>query len=536
MKQHEPLARATLDTLPMNIAVLDGDGTILFTNRSWQDFGDGDEDESGSVDTDLTGTNYFAGIDMTSDSYAARAVDGIRAVMDGGESLFTMEYPCEMPDGSKWFLMRVVPLAEDGEEVVVAHVDITERKQAELRAEQRAEQLRAERERLEHLLQRINGLVQDVVESLMKAETRSEVHQSLCDRFVTAEPFVATWVGELDLRSSEITPAAWSDDTPVEAAIGLDDEEDPTAAAADSRKLQVVQDVSSLPADSVHREICPEAAAIAALPLVADDTLYGVLTAYAGQPDAFDERETVILTALGHTAGTAINAIERKRILTADELVEVELAIGDDEGFVFDLVAATDCTLEYAGSVRGDSGNFLMFFTAHGPNPSAVLEHAADYPDVASATHVSDFDGQAFFEFEVADPPIVSTLADFGAETREVVVAEDTAQVRAELAADAKVRSVVDALDDRFDSVDLLAYRERERPTQTKQEFVSNLMEQLTDRQRTALQKAYVGGFFEWPRGTSGEDLATSMDISPSTYHQHLRAAQRKVFKKVFDR
>ncbi|WP_231754538.1 helix-turn-helix domain-containing protein [Halapricum sp. CBA1109] len=61
-------------------------------------------------------------------------------------------------------------------------------------------------------------------------------------------------------------------------------------------------------------------------------------------------------------------------------------------------------------------------------------------------------------------------------------------------------------------------------------------MNELTDRQRTAVQKAFVGGFFEWPRGTSGEDLAASMDISPSTYHQHLRAAQRKVFTEIFDR
>ena len=32
-----------------------------------------------------------------------------------------------------------------------------------------------------------------------------------------------------------------------------------------------------------------------------------------------------------------------------------------------------------------------------------------------------------------------------------------------------------------------------------------------------------------------GDDLAESMDISRPTFHQHLRAAQRKVFEELFD-
>lgn len=530
MKQHEPLARATLDTLPMNIAVLDGEGTIVFTNQAWKDF-DTDSDEERT----FTGTNYFAGIDRTSDTYAARAVEGIQSVMDGERSLFTLEYPCETPEESQWFLMRVVPLKEDSEAVVVAHIDITERKHAEIRAQKRARDLKDERQRLEHLIQRINGLVQDVMESLMAADTREAVEQSVCDQFVAAEPFVSAWMGDLDLRSEEITPVAWAGDEPADVSIDRGNETDPTARAAATRDLQVVGDVRDLPDGSIHREICPDARAVAAVPLVADDTLYGVLTAYAAERNAFDDRETTILEALGRTAATAINAIERKRVLTADELVELELEIRDDSGFVFDLSTGLNCRLEYAGSVRdSDADGYLMFVTIEGADPEDVLAAAVDHPDVAAATHVSDFDGRAFFEFEVQNPPIVSTLADYGAETRALAVGDGVATVRAEVAADAKVRSMVDALGERFAAVELLAYRER--PTQTRQEFVSNLMNELTDRQRTAIQKAYVGGFFEWPRGTSGEDLAASMGISPSTYHQHLRAAQRKVFTEIFER
>jgi hypothetical protein len=48
------------------------------------------------------------------------------------------------------------------------------------------------------------------------------------------------------------------------------------------------------------------------------------------------------------------------------------------------------------------------------------------------------------------------------------------------------------------------------------------------------LVRAIVGGFFEWPRDSTGEDLAATMDIGRSTFHQHLRAAQRKAFEELY--
>ncbi|WP_044958497.1 helix-turn-helix domain-containing protein, partial [Halarchaeum acidiphilum] len=51
----------------------------------------------------------------------------------------------------------------------------------------------------------------------------------------------------------------------------------------------------------------------------------------------------------------------------------------------------------------------------------------------------------------------------------------------------------------------------------------------LTDRQRAAFEAAYYGGYFEWPRDSTAEELANAMDVSAPTFHQHLRAAERKL-------
>ena len=56
--------------------------------------------------------------------------DSIQAVLAGRRSSFTLEYPCHSPRAPRWFTMTVTPL-ETGGGVVIAHTDITERKQAE---------------------------------------------------------------------------------------------------------------------------------------------------------------------------------------------------------------------------------------------------------------------------------------------------------------------------------------------------------------------------------------------------------------------
>ncbi|WP_259519790.1 helix-turn-helix domain-containing protein [Halanaeroarchaeum sp. HSR-CO] len=51
----------------------------------------------------------------------------------------------------------------------------------------------------------------------------------------------------------------------------------------------------------------------------------------------------------------------------------------------------------------------------------------------------------------------------------------------------------------------------------------------LTDRQYEIFETAYYGGYFEWPRDSTIEELADSLDIAGSTFHHHLRHAQRKL-------
>ncbi len=142
LRESERFARGTIDGLSSSLAILDADGTILSVNRAWAEFArtnDGDLSSCGE------GVNYLAVCDRAegADSEeAARFAAGIRRVLKGEHDRFALEYPCPGPRGQRWFVGRVTRFPSDGRaRVVVAHENITDRKQAE-------EALREEKDKL----------------------------------------------------------------------------------------------------------------------------------------------------------------------------------------------------------------------------------------------------------------------------------------------------------------------------------------------------------------------------------------------------
>jgi len=56
-----------------------------------------------------------------------------------------------------------------------------------------------------------------------------------------------------------------------------------------------------------------------------------------------------------------------------------------------------------------------------------------------------------------------------------------------------------------------------------------NALDRLTDRQREVLEAAFRAGYYDWPRGSTAEELADSLELTGPTLHGHLRKAERTV-------
>ncbi|MDS4068650.1 MAG: PAS domain S-box protein [Candidatus Competibacter sp.] len=135
----EAFTRDILDSVTSHLAVLDRAGAIVAVNEPWRRFAreNGTEPGQPARRTEV-GVNYLAvcrEANGESSEGAMAAHDGIQAVLAGRLPTFTLEYPCHSPCEQRWFSMTVTPLQTGDGGVVIAHINITERRRAELALE-----------------------------------------------------------------------------------------------------------------------------------------------------------------------------------------------------------------------------------------------------------------------------------------------------------------------------------------------------------------------------------------------------------------
>ena len=121
-----PLAR---DAGPVSLVVLDERGFILASNSAWRESSSA---YGGASNSPHVGKNYLEVCDVASATHApgARAMAaGIRAVIDGSQNTFAIEYACGIGTETCHFTGQVTRL-EEGEQIriVVAHEDISVRR------------------------------------------------------------------------------------------------------------------------------------------------------------------------------------------------------------------------------------------------------------------------------------------------------------------------------------------------------------------------------------------------------------------------
>ncbi|MFC7140638.1 bacterio-opsin activator domain-containing protein [Halosimplex aquaticum] len=534
-RREQDLIEQLLRTVPTGLLVLSTDGVIERMN-----------DRAGEILG--ADPSQVVGESRETDAWRLLDADGepvppeervFQRARDTGRPVTEVEQQIVRSDGERiWVQVSGAPLAggEGGDRVVIAVDDITRQKERERRLREQNEQL----ERLD----RINAVIREIDQALVRATTRGEIDEAVCDALAVADPYTAAWIGDVTARSDEVEPRATGGDIDeyLEAITVTRSEEPygngPAGRAIRSRSVQVTHDVTTDGAFDGVRETATAHGirSAASVPLVYDETVYGVLTVYAAEVGVFDETEQDVLAELGATIGHAINAVATRQALVAERVTELTLAIDDDSDFFSALSAAEDCEIAFEGATVQSDGAFRYYLTVAGADPDDAVAFAHGHASVASARVVSvGPDGDSLLEVSLEGTTAFGVVARHGGSVRSVHAVGGECEFVVELPLSADVRTVVDALQARFDGVVVRAQQDRTRAEDGPLPSRATLGTDLTDRQRTALETAYYAGFFEWPRESTGEDVAETLGVSAPTFHKHLRVAERKLLDALFD-
>ena len=406
---------------------------------------------------------------------------------------------------------------------------------------------RQERERVRQLeqlraLNNLNRITQEITHAVITTSTQQELERAVCERVADTDAYRFAWIGAVDHSSGRITPkvaagveGGYLDE--IEVTVG--DEETgqgPGGRAVRTHEVQVMQDVQSDSTFEPWREEAIERDyhSCAAVPVAYEGHLYRVLNIYAASPNAFSAPEIEILSRLGDVIGHAFAALERKDALVSDQVLELTFGIDD---IVDDLIALpTNQTpaVEFESLIRND-GSLVAYGESEGIDPE-TFRNAAERADGTDDVRILSAEDRTV-EFELTSPAVgelAEAAATHGGRVTSASIIDGRFRFVVEFPPGRDKRRLIERVQDHASDVSIIAQRKIQQTDAGVSAGRSAVEERLTEKQRNALEAAYSGGYFGWPRESSAQDLADSFDITPSTFTQHLRTAERKVFDAMF--
>ncbi|MFC6718073.1 bacterio-opsin activator domain-containing protein [Natrialbaceae archaeon GCM10025810] len=496
---------------------------------------------------------------LEADSETVRCPDALsdrlwKTFLGGDVTVCTdLERPDDASSGSSLRSAIVIPLGRHGvicagrtrsHSFVDGEVDLAKTVAATIEtALDRAEGERRLAEQNEELqrLDQLNGLLRTIDRVLVDSHSFEAITRAVCERLTDSDHFEFAWIGERDPVTDSITPHAWAgvDDGYLETltnAIGTRSADDPILAAVRTGELQVVDDIAIDSRATAWREATLErgARSCISIPLVYDESAYGVLTVYLDSPQP-DERDHTVLGELGETIAHALDAAETKQTLLTDRVTELTLELREPTTVLSELAAATEAELSFDGLAPAATEETRLFFTARGVASEEVLAAAARVPSVSDVAVIRETDGGYAFEATISEATLASHVTENQGYVRALTVAAESATAVVDLPAVASVREFVESLQTVYPGLELVARRTRDRPIKSRTEFRDALFERLTDRQLEILETAYMSGFFESPRVRTGNQLSETLDITQSTFSYHLREAERRLCEQLFE-
>lgn len=405
---HEPSAEdieRAADEAPIGISLCDPhlpDNPLVYVNGAW-------EDHTGYDPEEVLGRNprFLQGPETDPGT-----IDRLSTAIANEEEI-TVEIRNYKRDGTPFWNELTVAPVYDGD-ALVHYVgfqnDVTDRKTAERLADERAERIAAERQGLDRVLGRVNGLLSEISRILVE-DTPAEVRRAI----ETDE------VQDCSAGSCSGGPLA--------------------PETVDGRRLLVV-------------------------PVTYGDRRYGLLGIYSSEEDALDRRERKVCESVGQMIANGLHSVETTRILTTDRVVELCVDVTDATFTLSRIADAVGTPVEHLGTTRLDDDGCELYLKTDGDDretdaDDVGLAPAESLPFVRSVRTVSETDEGITFAVTATDSPPFTRLAAHGGVVAEATAEPTGASLTIEAPPKQDVRSILDVLRSEYEGIELRSRVER---------------------------------------------------------------------------
>jgi len=408
------------------------------------------------------------------------------------------------------------------------------------------EQSRQERERSRYREQleafnRLYRISQDVIHALIPESTREGLERAVCERLVEPDAYDFAWIGSMNHSTDrfsrrEAAPADSGFDVDTIPFEGDTGPERPEAEAIRTQEVRIVRDIETASVSEHCREQMRACGyrTVAAIPVAYGNVCYGLVAIYDESPNAFVHIEHENLSRIGEIIGHAIAAVERKDALTSDAVIQLTFS-HDDETDALVAASTRGWTLHFEHLIRTDPG-ILAYGTAEGIT-QAELHDVVDRSTLVENLRTLSPETETYeIEFTTNwGTDLVPALAEHGALVTGISIADGELRFVVEVPSGRDRHQLVDIVQNHYPDATLRAQWTVTRDDPAIADFHLAFEEQLSEKQRAVLKTAFHAGYFDWPRKSTGEEVAALLGVTQATFSEHFRAAERTLFEAVFE-
>ncbi|MFB6296766.1 MAG: histidine kinase N-terminal 7TM domain-containing protein [Halobacteriales archaeon] len=508
-----PLARETVfEAVEDAVIVVDGDLRLLDYNEAAAD--------------------AFPKLDG---AQGAALADRIPALITGDApgDPFAASFTHDHDDGVCHYDVTVSPL-EVGSETrgygLVAR-DVTENRRHVRRLEQQTERLR------QH--QTLQSTLQNV---LVELSDRDRLERAVCvelagDSFPLVCCCEYTTAGDVAVRTAG---GALADHDQVLAALTADGS--PIADALADGSPTVVHDIADVDAAWADPTAAAGVQSLIARPLTHEGVNYGALVVCSEDPGGFRTDDEQLVADVAQSLAYSIHTIEQEAVLRSDQPVRVTFGLWDGGSYLCELATddrlASDVELSVAESAPKSPETATHYISVGAGDDGLdddirpLLDSLDGVRSVDSREAAGSADG-VVARAQVERPTVVDTIVECGGSVQTVTVTGGEVQVVAEFAGDTVLSDVLARLRERLDTARFVSKTRVDPGDDVPRRGVDEI---LTEKQREALEVAYLNGFFDRPQGKTADEIADILGVSRSTFLSHVRTAEARLLGEYITR
>ncbi|MBO8128873.1 MAG: diguanylate cyclase [Peptococcaceae bacterium] len=278
---------------------------------------------------------------------------GVDALFDykGERKTLSVETPFRSLYGRECYIsVAANPLVQERRFLggIIVVTDITERKKNEQRI---------------LYLEGIQRCILEVLRTIVIEKNRKKLLDKVCETLTQSRGYIFAWIGTIEENTRRVIPAAWSgqENSYLETVTITWDETEtsqgPTGRAIKTQKPAVVRNTAEDPSYEPWRSKAQKRgfASSAAVPLIYENRILGVLNIYSAHLDAFHEEEIELLEILAKSLAYGLHSLDTEekrreiaRALKCSEKHYRTLVQTLGEGVV---LTDPDLNIEYANPV-----------------------------------------------------------------------------------------------------------------------------------------------------------------------------------------